>query len=431
MKRYVIIVLMMAFLLLPVLVYVGILYHEEFARTTEDFGVFGDYIGGTAGTIVGLISIVLVYITYKSQVDFSRRQEKNISCQQFESTLFELLSQQQQIRFQLTGVIGENEEYHGHSYLHKFREELSDAMSDLNYESDLLVKDNEVFLKSKINDIYMDIYLPKASSVGHYFRNSYHIVKFIDSTSLVDNKNDYIGFLQAQLTGDELYLLAINGISIFGRNRMRSLLDKYSVLENIDAYGDPIMKKIISIFYPNTNPKYMRSTTRRIVFIGGVNGVGKTALSNELSKRLDNRVVLTCREIIEWNNPHIKHVGNVKDNQDVLLSNIPFFIDIEKQYLLNGHFCLINKEMMIEKIPLYVFETLSPSVIVVVINKVDLIRKRLLERDGIDYSLSLLEDFQEQELEYSKTIAENLGIKLLLYSGDNVDSIVEELSLIR
>lgn len=72
----------------PVVVYYITLRSVDFAESSNDFGIFGDYIGGTVGTIVGIISIYLLYITYTSQVRFARKQDVVAKRQQFESTFF-------------------------------------------------------------------------------------------------------------------------------------------------------------------------------------------------------------------------------------------------------------------------------------------------------------------------------------------------------
>ena len=61
------------------------------------FGVFGDYIGGVVGTILTLLSVGLLYITYKSQMQIAYRQNDLTAHQQFEETFFELLDSLQTI----------------------------------------------------------------------------------------------------------------------------------------------------------------------------------------------------------------------------------------------------------------------------------------------------------------------------------------------
>lgn len=217
----------------PIIVYCITLRRFGFAESSGDFGVFGDYIGGTIGTIVGAISIYLVYITYSSQVKFARKQDEAMKHQQFETTFFSLLEQQQMIRSQLKGIIGDDT-YEGILYLQGLKSQLEDALSELNYIQDEVTEDNKVMLKNRVNGLYVDFFLPNVSNLGHYFRHLYHILKYIDDSQLSDSKK-YADLLQSQLSNDELYMIAINGISNYGRKKMLPLMDKYGFLENYNA----------------------------------------------------------------------------------------------------------------------------------------------------------------------------------------------------
>lgn len=171
----------------PIIVYVITLRKTDFAESSGDFGVFGDYIGGTIGSIVGAISIYLVYITYTSQVKFAIKQDEAMKRQQFEATYFSLLEQQQMIRSQLKGKIGDDT-FEGILYLQGLKTQLVDALSELNYIQDEVTEDNKVMLKNRVNGLYMDFFLPNVSNLGHYFRHLYHILKYVDDSQLSDSK---------------------------------------------------------------------------------------------------------------------------------------------------------------------------------------------------------------------------------------------------
>lgn len=71
--------------------------------------------------------------------------------------------------------------------------------------------------------------------IGHYFRNVYQIIKFVNESS-VDNKAFYASLLRAQLSSDELALLYFNCISDFGTKRFKPLVEQYSLLEHLPVY---------------------------------------------------------------------------------------------------------------------------------------------------------------------------------------------------
>lgn len=71
--------------------------------------------------------------------------------------------------------------------------------------------------------------------IGHYFRNIYQILKFVD-TSEVENKLFYSNLLRAQLSSDELALLFYNCLSEFGSKKFKPLLERYEFLEHLPTY---------------------------------------------------------------------------------------------------------------------------------------------------------------------------------------------------
>lgn len=404
------------------------LHSTDFAEKSSDFGVFGDYIGGTVGTIVGAISIYLVYITYTSQVKFARRQEVSMKRQQFETTYFSLLEQQQLIRSQLKGKIGDKT-YEGILYLQNLKSQLSDALSELNYIQDEITEGNKIMLKNRVNGLYMDFFLPNVSNLGHYFRHLYHILKHIEDSNMPDAKK-YADLLQSQLSNDELYLLAINGISNFGRRKMLPLLDKYGLLENYNANGDMLIVKLLSIFYKQTKSKYLMFKNGKIIFVGGVHGVGKSSFSNAVKDKCQSVESLSCSKIIKWKNPARKEVKNVGETQNTLLANLPYFIDQDKNYVLDGHFCLLTENGTIERVPMEVFEAISPSLIIVLKEEPSIICQRLAKRDSHNYSLELMTEFQEEELKYAEEVADTLGVPLEVCTAENLEVVVQSVEML-
>lgn len=409
----------------PVIVYCITLSASSFAESSGDFGIFGDYIGGTVGTIVGIISIYLLYKTYTSQVLFARNQAVVERRQQFESTFFNLLEQQQRLREQLECKIGE-EHFQGFSYLKRMREELSDALSCLNYRMEEVNVENKILLKNIVNQLYLDFFIPNVSHIGHYFRHLYHIIKYVDESNVQDAKK-YVDILQAQLSNDELYLLAINGISNYGRRRMLPLMDKYSLLENFNANDDMLIVKLLSIFYTNTQNKYLMSKSKKIIFIGGVHGVGKSTFVNAVKVKCPSVVGLSCSKILKWENPVHKVVENVEENQNKLLANLPYFIDLDKNYLLDGHFCLLTERGAIERVPMEVFENINPDMIVLLEESPAVICQRLSERDTMQYSEDLIKSFLLEERMYANEVADTLGIPLKCCNSETRNVCINEL----
>ncbi|PQA59181.1 putative phage abortive infection protein [Siphonobacter curvatus] len=100
----------------------------------------------------------------------------------------------------------------------------------------------------KLNDeldrkiTFMSKYKPFAghlSRLGHYFRHLYHIVSYVENSTLSeDNKKDYIKTLRAQLSAHEQLLLYYNSYTSLGsswrsNDNGKNLLLEYKLLRNI------------------------------------------------------------------------------------------------------------------------------------------------------------------------------------------------------
>lgn len=71
--------------------------------------------------------------------------------------------------------------------------------------------------------------------LDHYFRYFYRILRYIDDSKLIDDrqKYDYAAILRAHLSIYELLLIHYNGLSEDGWDRLKPLIEKYSMFDNI------------------------------------------------------------------------------------------------------------------------------------------------------------------------------------------------------
>jgi adenylate kinase len=102
----------------------------------------------------------------------------------------------------------------------------------------------------------------------------------------------------------------------------------------------------------------------------------------------------------------------VKDftlTQNRLITNLQQIVEENERYVLDGHYCLLNKDNVPEKIDCDTFRILDPFAFIIVVDDVQEIKRRLENRDYREYDFDLLLKFQELELEYSKELAEQLN----------------------
>ena len=96
--------------------------------------------------------------------------------------------------------------------------------------------------------------------IGHYFRNLYHIVKYIDdneSLNSFDLKYKYAKILRAQLSAPEIYLIALNGLTYHGEG-FKPLIEKYRLLKNMIIYYEMIDILWLTGKYPHIIPTVLR-----------------------------------------------------------------------------------------------------------------------------------------------------------------------------
>ncbi len=97
----------------------------------------------------------------------------------------------------------------------------------------------EFLMKSKNSRLKADNeYVGRANqtTLSSYFRNMYHLIKYVDSQKLLSSKEKirYINILRAQLSDSELWLLFFNVISRFGKKwRENEYITRYQLIKNL------------------------------------------------------------------------------------------------------------------------------------------------------------------------------------------------------
>ncbi|PSL01228.1 ATP-binding protein [Cecembia rubra] len=150
---------------------------------------------------------------------------------------------------------------------------------------------------------------------------------------------------------------------------------------------------------------------KNIIFIGGIHGVGKGTLCRKVCNDLNLRH-LSASEVLKWEEISEKENKLVKDftlTQNRLITNLQQIVTENERYVLDGHYCLLNKDNVPEKIDFDTFRALNPFAFIIVVDDVQEIKKRLENRDNREYDFDLLLKFQELELEYSIELAEQLN----------------------
>ena len=94
-------------------------------------------------------------------------------------------------------------------------------------------KNNNLNEQEICEKAYLIYYQYHQSDLGHYFRNLYHIFKFIKKSE-IENKKSYTNLVRAQLSNDELFLLFYNSSSTLGKDKFLPLIEEYNLLKNLN-----------------------------------------------------------------------------------------------------------------------------------------------------------------------------------------------------
>ena len=218
-------------------------------------GTFGDQFGAVNALFSGLAFAGLIYTIIlqrrdlklqrqemKEQTQEFKKENETLRIQRFENTFFNMLSQFQEVVNNITysyqdvdvekivtvkgresfyvsfetaphrpGITSWNPKYENRPY-----QGMSEVISMLGKEG------------------YMDAFTP--SYFDHYFRLLYRILKFVKTSPLVtdfDEEYEYTAVLRAMLSRYELVWIFYNGLSEYGEEKLKPLLERYAMLKNL------------------------------------------------------------------------------------------------------------------------------------------------------------------------------------------------------
>lgn len=218
------------------LLIVGLLYAANwyFVKCMPDRGTFGDMFGVVNALFSGLAfaGIIVTLFLQKDELALQREELKQtreelrgqkeqlalqnqaMKKQNFENTFFQML----RLHNEIINSIDVTERrspsvtinHSGRDCFACFHEELKK----------LDTSEHEAYFESKLSEL------------GHYYRNLYHIIKFVHNSD-VEDKKFYTNLVRAQLSTYELLLLFHNCLGKYGYEKFKPLVEEYALLKNI------------------------------------------------------------------------------------------------------------------------------------------------------------------------------------------------------
>lgn len=271
------------------LIFISEAFRETDSVNPETAAQLGDFVGGYIGTFFVLISIVLIYLTFK-------KQSESIQHEKFENKYFELLK----IHRDNVAEIGIGNDFGRKIFVIMVREfriilsivkEISKKTNQKYSQKDILIisyyafyvgvgpnssrilkeslksyninfveelvntLNNKEIKQKAINDrnLKFNPFEGHQSRLGHYYRHLYQTVCFVDKQTFSLDKYEYVKTIRAQLTNHEQALLLINSLTPLGNEWWeKKLLINYKFVKNI-PYGffDKENEIDLSVYFPN------------------------------------------------------------------------------------------------------------------------------------------------------------------------------------
>jgi len=259
----------------------------------EDWGTFGDFMGGTLNPLFAFLSLLALLKTLQIQSQELRatrkemntsstalgEQSKSIKLQNFENTFFNMVNLHNDILKSLyldkkskkeikTTIDLSNISYTIHTVDSINSKETITFLSDklnlffIKYNTLECYKENikrtqnsfgeveevEIFNQynqsNRTNDLYLKFHEATHQFISHYFRNMYQILKYIKNSE-IDDKKFYSNIFRAQFSQDELKLLFYNCVSNIGNEKFLPLLIEFEFLEHLPFHKDINKKDIM------------------------------------------------------------------------------------------------------------------------------------------------------------------------------------------
>lgn len=168
-----------------------------------------------------------------------------------------------------------------------------------------------------------------------------------------------------------------------------------------------------------------------MIFVSGIHGVGKTYFCNQVKEQLGINTysaseLITGRRVKGFSVD--KLVADIDENQLLLLNAIDELSRKGDEFILDGHFCLLDKEGVISRIPIETYTSLRPNKIILLTEQPSVIVARRLQRDGVAVEEEDIDSFQKEEMIYAKEVAKKLGIQLIVSTGSSdLDNVIQKI----
>ena len=155
---------------------------------------------------------------------------------------------------------------------------------------------------------------------------------------------------------------------------------------------------------------------RKVYFVAGGYGVGKTTICHFLSSKFNIKSYSASQLISSINKECYgknKYVKNHVVNQLILIEEVNKLDD--EELILDGHFCLSSPNGDLIVLDDEIFDKLNLSAILLIRAKISDVIKLLKKRDDVDYDGEFLERLFFEESQKAEKVSRQYNIPLYSY----------------
>lgn len=267
--------------------------HHESAQY---WGQIGDFIGGVLNPLLSFCALIAVLYNLSLQREelalarrdareaqfIQNKQSAIFETQNFESVFFRLLDVHSRLASSVNITTGATIHTGDAAFSYAVRKYFPTGMIGFGYIDDGKKIDSMKEMSQKFLD-------ERVGTVGHYFRNLYQIMKYIDGLGrasfsvpgkraagmdvrrtlrLYRKQRDYANMVRAQLSSSEVACLFMNCLSSQGHG-LRYYVEKYSLLKTLDlnviAHNENIKQLYNSLAYADFEEMNMDDVVQLVV----------------------------------------------------------------------------------------------------------------------------------------------------------------------
>ena len=225
------------------------------AGNIDKMANLGSYLQGSTGSLWALAGFFVVFLAFLIQaIQFSEQRKQfkiqtdSIARQNFESSFFQMLNLHNQIVLSMTDVdsnkAGADVAATGRECFKRWYREFKNNPWGIKVIRDMDGTETyENIPKTSVERYLAFYYLVHQAEFGHYFRNLYHLIKFVNEAEALKNvdpekeylvRRRYTSLVRATLSQYELLFLFYNCASSLGSEQFKPLVKKYELLENFN-----------------------------------------------------------------------------------------------------------------------------------------------------------------------------------------------------